>query len=111
MNNIEKSEPITFPCTGCGCCCKRINIAVQNYPQLNPEHPLYFPYSWNETGRCENLTPDNKCAVYEHRPLLCDIERFAAYFNLDKAKFFAKNIKTCNLLMDVDNVDPSFRIR
>lgn len=96
-----------FKCSGCGCCCKRINIAVENTKHIEE---LYFPYSWDEDGRCEMLMEDNRCKVYEDRPLLCNVEKIAEHLNLDKEQFYIDNNKACNKMMDEMNVDLSFRV-
>ena len=101
---------MNFPCTGCGCCCKRINLAVA-FEGFKPKgHPLHFPYSWSQEGVCEMLTPDNKCRVYDCRPLICNIEKYAEYLGVDLEHFFKLNADACNRLMDLDNVPLQFRI-
>lgn len=99
-----------FPCTGCGCCCRRINVAVGHYNVKSKKDPLFFPYKWDENGVCENLTEDNKCKIYENRPLICNVEKFAEYHNLNKKEFYAANIRACNYMMESDGVSPEFRI-
>jgi Fe-S-cluster containining protein len=100
-----------FPCTSCGCCCKRINLLNSTIEVNDPEHILYFPYKSDENGRCEKLTSDNKCSVYMNRPLICDIEKIADKLNLDKINFFNKNIDVCNAMMDEDGIKDSLRIK
>lgn len=101
---------ISYPCTGCGCCCKRIDIAVKNVNISDREHPLYFPYNWDEDGTCENLTEDNKCKIYHKRPMLCDIDRICKYLKLNKKEFYKLNISACNKMMDEDGIPLQFRI-
>lgn len=96
-----------FRCSGCGECCKHINVAVENTKHLKE---LEFPYKWDESGRCDKLGEDNRCTVYNNRPLLCNIDKFIKVFKIDKDKFYDMNIKACNDLMDDNNVDLSFRI-
>lgn len=72
---------------------------------------MYFPYNWDENGVCENLTEDNKCKVYENRPLICNVEKFAEYNKLEKTEFYKVNIRACNYMMDIDGIDQSFRIK
>jgi Fe-S-cluster containining protein len=101
----------SFPCTGCGCCCRRINQAVRHFNINDKKHPLYFPYGWDEDGVCDNLTEDNKCTIYEERPLICNIEKFGKYMELNPKEFFAQNIRACNYMMDLDNIPLQFRIK
>jgi Fe-S-cluster containining protein len=106
-----------FPCTGCGACCRRIKQAVQNIQSLSlPEKTasgidFEFPYTWNENGVCNMLTDDNKCSVYEKRPLICNIDKFMEHFNLDKNDFYLENIKACNNLMKEDNMPDEYYIK
>ena len=89
---------MSFPCTGCGCCCKVIDWADKIIVRDDPTHPYYFPYTHKE-GVCEKLI-DNKCSVYESRPLICRIEdsmpkgyNQTAYYNI--------NIEACHHLIGV----------
>ena len=51
-----------FDCNGCGACCR---VA----PRLVPGWPK------RADGACVYLTPDNRCAIYEKRPLVCRVDR------------------------------------
>jgi uncharacterized protein len=97
-----------YPCTSCGACCRRIDKIVEGFNKLD-KLELNFPYKWDETGRCEKLVGD-LCSVYEDRPLICNIEKVAAYFDLSRVEFFIENIKVCNRLMDEEGLDEKFRI-
>lgn len=101
-----------FPCTGCGCCCKRVKYAVEWTKTLDQDwqDKLHFPYGWDDTGRCDMLDEDNRCKVYDNRPILCSVEGFRATFNLPKLTFYQENIDSCNRMMDEDNVPIEFRI-
>lgn len=102
---------IKFPCSGCGCCCKRLNIVVANIEKLDDENKeiLKFPYNY-PNGICENLTEDNKCSVYENRPLICNFDKFSEFYAQDKPSFYNEIIKSCNKMMDEDNIDNSFKL-
>ncbi len=106
-----KNEP--FPCTSCGACCHHIDRAVRAVGEAanTKESDLYFPYLWDKNGKCEMLSEDNKCMVYDRRPLICDIEKFADYMDFDREAFFAANIKACNDLIDEDGIDEQFKIK
>jgi len=99
-----KNKP--YPCTSCGACCRRIDKIVEGFKQIG----LEFPYKWDEQGVCEKLV-DNKCSVYETRPLMCNIEGVAEYMGIPREEFFAMNIKVCNRLIKEDGLDESFLIR
>lgn len=99
-----------YPCTGCGACCRRINIVIDNLKELDSDNPLYFPYKAKENGHCEMLSKENKCMVYENRPLVCNIENLASFLNVPKIEFYCMNIAFCNTIMDEDNLPIEYRI-
>jgi len=106
------SDNKPFPCSGCGACCRRVNQAVANIgaKSVPEEHPLYFPYSWDEKGVCEKLV-DNRCSVYENRPMMCDVEKVAEYLGIEREEFFKINARACNMLIDEDGLDESFKLK
>ena len=61
-----------FKCNGCGKCCQNI-WALEGMED--------FPYKAKKDGSCEKLV-DNKCSIYETRPLICRVD-----------DYFEKNIK------------------
>jgi Fe-S-cluster containining protein len=99
-----------FPCSGCGSCCKRIKSVVEFLNLKDISSPLFFPFQWNSDGICENLSKDNKCKVYENRPLICNVEKLTEFLGYDKRKFYSQNVAACNKMMDEDNVPLHFRI-
>jgi Fe-S-cluster containining protein len=101
----------SFPCSGCGCCCRRINQAVSHFKAKSKKDPMYFPYTWDENGVCENLTEDNKCKVYDKRPLICNIESYGNHMKVNEQEFYQANIRACNYMMDLDNIPLEFRIK
>lgn len=99
-----------FPCSGCGACCRRVADAVRLIG-IHPEgHPLHFPYQWDESGRCLMLTEDNRCSVYENRPIICDIKRYATLMGIELEDFYRQNISACNSLMESEGLPLSLRI-
>lgn len=89
-----------FPCTGCGACCRTINRHEGHIVRDDPSDPYYFPYQWDETGKCEMLGEDNKCTIYESRPLLCNVDGLIDMLGLDRKEFHDLNIKACWDLAD-----------
>lgn len=89
-----------FKCNGCGCCCKKVNLAVEATKHIDK---LHFPYKWDDDGVCEKLDINNNCMVYDERPLICNVEKFAEEFNLDKAVFYEQNYRACDKLIN-DNI-------
>lgn len=112
MIQTEKSniEPLYFPCTGCGACCRRAKQTVERLAITDPLNEFYFPYKWDETGRCEMLAEDNKCSVYENRPTVCNIDKTIALSGVDKKKFYTDIIESCNKAMDEDKMPLEYRI-
>ena len=55
---MEEYAP--YPCQKCGMCCRRVDLI--------PEMRAYN----RGDGVCIHLKVDNTCAIYEHRPNLCN---------------------------------------
>lgn len=72
---------------------------------------LYFPYKWDESGRCEMLTEDNKCSVYEDRPLVCNVDKLLSLIEIPKEQFYEINVESCNKMMDEDELPIKYRIK
>ena len=96
-----------FPCTSCGACCRRIGDVVT---QLRKKTHFDFPYQWDENGVCEMLNPDNTCAVYDDRPLICNIDKTIKMFDLNKDEAYRGIIKSCNSFMIEDNMPEEYLI-
>lgn len=100
-----------FPCTQCGACCRRISRAIEFVKTMSPEKQKMFAFPYTHTdGICDMLV-DNKCSVYEDRPLLCNIERVARVLDLSMNMFQRANIEACNKMMDEDNMPEHYRIK
>jgi uncharacterized protein len=91
-----------FPCTMCGCCCRRIGDIIKQ--------GIEFPYKAMSDGACEMLE-DNKCKIYDSRPTICNIDKLAKILHIERKEFYKENIKACNQMMDDDNIPQEFRIR
>jgi len=102
---------VKFPCSGCGCCCRRVDQVIANINVLDDYNKelLRFPYNHNN-GVCENLMEDNKCAVYEDRPLICNFDKFVREYEFERVDFYNLIITSCNKMMDEDNIDSKFKI-
>lgn len=69
-----------FPCDSCGLCCKLVGKVIANKHVADPKIKRIidaFPYKTTNTGACEKLNDDNTCAVYDSRPVLCDVRLMA----------------------------------
>jgi Fe-S-cluster containining protein len=93
-----------YPCTRCGCCCKRIGGIVE-------AADVDFPYEIRDDGSCSMLSADNLCMVYDDRPLICNMDKFIEVNGINKETFYKANIAVCNSMMDADGVPESFRIK
>jgi Fe-S-cluster containining protein len=112
-----------FPCTGCGICCQRAGRAVVIARELisRGETNVYvqevaaFPHDFDNTGRCSMLTQDNKCSVYDNRPLICDIKRVWEKFHkpteaITLEQYYLSGVMECNKMMKEENVSDNFFI-
>lgn len=106
---------MSFLCTSCGACCRRVRTAVENVEaSLGKQMPgdlLYFPYGWDKNGSCDQLLPNNRCGVYDDRPLICSVDRMAELLNKDKKIYYAMNAVYCNQFQEEDGVDESYRVK
>lgn len=103
-----------FPCTQCGLCCRLVATALANKDQWGD--PLIraaldaFPYETDENGACKMLV-DNKCSVYENRPIVCNIDKMAALRGIDKKQWFRLSAASCNYLIRESGFDESYLIK
>lgn len=94
-----------FECTICGKCCMHMKEVLEVLPQLAKvigEDNACFPYSHNN-GVCEKLSPDNRCMVYEDRPIICNVNKLSRViaentgqdFDLIKNDIYKQLKQTC----------------
>ena len=77
-----------FKCDGCGECCKHIDA-----------EELIIP----GTTICKYLTEDNKCSIYDLRPLICNVDKGYQFFR-DKytlEEWYKINYTACKELKDI----------
>lgn len=81
MDNENK-----FPCIECGLCC----MHVKGIEHLR---------RWTDnSGKCKYLKSDNLCQIYQHRPLLCNVEKSydeIYYKKMSKKDFYLVNLQIC----------------
>lgn len=106
-----------FGCTGCGLCCRYVGKAIENaslMPEPYASELKNFPYKAKKDGSCEMLNEDNKCSVYESRPLLCNIqEMFEKYKGQgpmpnDKKEYYLQEAKSCNSMIKQSGYPDNF---
>lgn len=67
-----------------------------------------FPHEISEDGVCSKLV-DNKCSVYDDRPLICRVDDLIG--DGDKKKWYNMNAAACNALQEHFKIDNSFRVK
>ena len=99
-----------FPCTQCGLCCKKIGYLLDNKSKLS-EHAQFliskFPYKTLNDGSCEMLTSDNKCSVYDDRPLICNVKLMSKLFHIP----YEDTAQICNTWIEENGLDESFKVK
>lgn len=102
-----------FPCTQCGLCCRLIGAILKSQDALANDTVRAvideFPYNIDKNGVCEKLV-DNKCTVYNTRPLLCDVTRMAQTLGLPLEDWYRSNAEVCNTLIKEAGLDDSYLI-
>ena len=102
----------TFPCTSCGLCCKQVG-AVLKHGSDNPiiqELIDRFPYKPNLDGSCPKLDDQNRCSVYNNRPIICNIKLVAILLKQPIEERFKLNIEACNAMIREAGLDESYLI-
>ena len=75
QKELKKPEPqpvtysTRFSCTLCGKCCF---VSQKTFKEVFEK----FGWKTKEDGSCVNLTKDNKCSIYDERPLICRLYPF-----------------------------------
>jgi len=104
-----------FPCTGCGLCCKRIGAITADPEVFRGVPVLYeavkeFPYEALPDGSCSMLSND-RCTVYEERPLLCNVKKLGELHNLDRDSWYAINAMSCNTMIKEAGLPEEYLVR
>jgi len=103
-----------FPCTKCGLCCRHVGLILATVDQQ--DNPLLkelfksFPYGTDAFGACEKLI-DNRCSVYEDRPLACNIAALADIQGISRTEYFKQAAQACNFMIKNAGLDESFLIK
>ena len=75
-----------FNCTRCGLCCKNAGRI--------PGFPLPLKPGTNE---CRYLSADNLCEIYDHRPMICQIDK-GRPVGISRKRWYALNEEGCRQL-------------
>ena len=113
---------MSFPCTGCGLCCKTVGQWVTQARELVSRglidtgpiiEAAEFPYTFNDDGSCEMLE-NNKCKVYDNRPNVCSIEKtWQRHHSTDITleEYYRKAASSCNNLITQAGIDKKFLVQ
>lgn len=97
-----------FKCSICGRCCLNIDKVINQLSEIATiigSENAHFPYS-HKNGRCENLSNNNRCTIYDDRPIICNTdklvkiisEKTGADFYLVRKLIIEQTVETCQLL-------------
>lgn len=107
---------MTFPCTGCGACCRKVGVMVDRVRQEEqyPEGTIGrlvqdFPFNYSESGSCEMLI-DGKCSIYSERPLICRVDELGFKLGLNQIEWYKENVESCHDLMEEEGILDKYRI-
>lgn len=94
-------EEFKFPCSQCGACCRRVSDIKHLVPV-------------REDGSCGHLNPDNTCAIYESRPLICrgrdQFFKNGVYQYLSLRDYYMIQNQMCNIMQEEDGMGEEWRI-
>ena len=81
-----------FNCDSCGLCCKHIGLTKVLARYALPD------------GSCRYLGKDNRCIVYNDRPLICQVKGFweRNKTGLSLEEWYKANEEACKELKDAD---------
>lgn len=93
---------MTFPCSGCGLCCKNIS-GIQELRVFDTGN-----------GVCKNLNYEGQCNIYETRPEVCRVgEMYEKHYkdSYSRNSFYEMNAIICNDLQQKNKIDTKFRVK
>lgn len=85
---MGEHDGITWHCDCCGLCCRHVGRFAQMRDYALPD------------GSCKYLV-DNKCSIYDHRPLVCNVaEAYKLFFKerMSEAEYYDLQQRSCDLL-------------
>ncbi|WP_233968507.1 YkgJ family cysteine cluster protein [Pectobacterium polaris] len=88
----DKENLSVFPCTQCGLCCQRVNVAQETR------------YLDRGDGTCKHYDITSKgCRIYHERPDICRVDvqyrlNYARFYSWEE--FVALNLTVCRQLND-----------
>ena len=92
---------MTFPCTKCGLCCKKLD----EVSQLDAYHA--------GDGVCFYYAENIGCNIYESRPDVCRVDDgYERFFSavITKQDYYHKNAQICNKMQKDKGLDRKYRV-
>lgn len=114
---------MTYPCTGCGICCRRVGQWVeaarnlpQQYIEQNPEvkEIANFPHAISSNGSCSQLNQDNTCKVYGTRPDICSIKKTWEKYHQNRfteQQYYEMAAVVCNGMIEAEGLDEKYKVK
>lgn len=93
---------MSFPCSGCGLCCKKIS-EIQALKMFD-----------TGSGVCLHLSSEGQCNIYETRPEVCRVgEMYEKHYkdSYSRNSFYEMNAIICNDLQQKNKLDTKFRVK
>lgn len=87
-----------FPCLQCGACCRA--TATFSDDTMARAGLTRGPQGW-----CAQLLPDNRCAIYDARPLLCRVGAVGKAWGIPQRVCFELSAAGCDTLMRNEGLD------
>jgi len=101
-----------YPCTSCGLCCKQVGNVLKH----GSDDPIIqelidrFPYKPNLDGSCPMLDTQNRCTVYNDRPILCNIKLVATLLKQSVEERYELSKEACNAMIRQAGLDKDYLI-
>lgn len=77
-----------FQCDQCGKCCEKVGSSK------------LYRFLADSAGKCKYLN-DNKCSIYDQRPLICRVDEMYEHYYKDSMSlfdFYSLNYESCKIL-------------
>jgi len=79
-----------FKCQRCGACCRLVGLS--DVPEIKA-------LAREDSNACRHLTSDNLCAIYEERPIYCQVDGMYDHYvkqqGITQEEWYIKNAKAC----------------
>lgn len=93
-----------FRCDMCGMCCRNVKRYKEEvYPVLKTWMGEAMPDCSIEDndGICVYLKEDNRCSIYDHRPIICNTDEMfnliSRTIGIDKKELIMAQMLSCNI--------------